>query len=192
MKPPELRNCTHWFLPSRHLWAILLAQHKPGLLADLSSAPTATSRENPTCISLAQHPPFSSEPNWNHKVTCQNRQLLCEIITGQTRKWKSICQALSRLHQKLQIIKGQWGHLDTGASTVFQSPNSGEKGREDGRKVAKRERRKRTEKHRSWKLPLTEKVACGEDKPCNLALSVNDPLLWHVQCYKEKPQKCTK
>lgn len=45
-----------------HLFAILSALHKPGLhAADLSSAPTATRRENPTCTFLAQHRPFSSQ-----------------------------------------------------------------------------------------------------------------------------------
>lgn len=43
-----------------HAFAIMWALHKPELLADLSSAPMATTRENPTCISLAQHHPFSS------------------------------------------------------------------------------------------------------------------------------------
>lgn len=52
----------HTLVPSfkSHAFAIMWALHKPELLADLSSAPTATSRENPTCISLAQHHPFSS------------------------------------------------------------------------------------------------------------------------------------
>lgn len=44
-----------------HLFALAWAQHKPGPRADLSSAPTATSRESPTCTSLAQHRPFSPE-----------------------------------------------------------------------------------------------------------------------------------
>lgn len=50
-----------------HLLPIVSALHKPGQLADSSSAPAATSRENPTCISHCTTSPIQlREPNCNH------------------------------------------------------------------------------------------------------------------------------
>lgn len=70
-----------------HLFAIMSARHKPRRLAGFSSTPTATTGEKPTLSSLTQHHPFSSELSCNHDSHVrQNRQLSCEVITGQAGK----------------------------------------------------------------------------------------------------------
>lgn len=85
------------------------------------------------------------------------------------------------------------------APTVFQSTNSeGEKGRQEATQEGKegrvREGRRVGGNQEAQELNfLFLRKSPMEKTNCETwHFQVNDPLLWHVQRYKEKPQKCTK
>ena len=88
------------------------------------------------------------------------------------------------------------------APTVFQSTNSEKKkkkkGRQGGTQEAKREGGERgrrvggNQEAQELNFLFLRKSPMEKTNCETWHFQVNDPLLWHVQCYKEKPQKCTK